>query len=135
MVGRDLYLAIVHGKAEDVVKMEPKLIKTPGVQVKELIEQNIRTNLPDVDLHRYLYACHGKGIDPVMPLLETAGDRIRVKGIALFKRDKYIGKYIPYQDGFRYSKSLVKILSWGVMKSNGRKMIFSDINNVNHGPL
>ncbi|MFE4129245.1 Ger(x)C family spore germination protein [Peribacillus sp. YIM B13482] len=129
MVGRDLYLAIVHGKAEDVVKMEPKLIKTPGVQVKELIEQNIRTNLPDVDLHRYLYACHGKGIDPVMPLLETAGDHIRVKGIALFKRDKYIGKYIPYQDGFLF-KVLSENFKLGSYEIKWKENDFSDINNV-----
>ncbi|MEP9404866.1 Ger(x)C family spore germination protein [Peribacillus frigoritolerans] len=129
MVGRDLYLAVVHGKAEDVVKMEPKLIKTPGVQVKELIEQNIRTNLPDVDLHRYLYACHGKGIDPVLPLLETAGDQIRVKGIALFKKDRYIGKYIPYEDGFLY-KVLSENFKLGSYEIKWKENDFTDINNV-----
>ncbi|MGE7606104.1 Ger(x)C family spore germination protein [Peribacillus frigoritolerans] len=129
MVGRDLYLAVVHGKAEDVVKMEPKLIKTPGVQVKELIEQNIRTNLPDVDLHRYLYACHGKGIDPVLPLLETAGDQIRVRGIALFKKDRYIGKYIPYGDGFLY-KVLSENFKLGSYEIKWKENDFTDINNV-----
>ncbi|MFJ7470503.1 Ger(x)C family spore germination protein [Peribacillus frigoritolerans] len=129
MVGRDLYLAVVHGKAEDVVKMEPKLIKTPGVQVKELIEQNIRTNLPDVDLHRYLYACHGKGIDPVLPLLETAGDQIRVRGIALFKKDHYIGKYIPYGDGFLY-KVLSENFKLGSYEIKWKENDFTDINNV-----
>ncbi|MFJ7994003.1 Ger(x)C family spore germination protein [Peribacillus frigoritolerans] len=129
MVGRDLYLAVVHGKAEDVVKMEPKLIKTPGVQAKELIEQNIRTNLPDVDLHRYLYACHGKGIDPVLPLLETAGDQIRVKGIALFKKDRYIGKYIPYEDGFLY-KVLSENFKLGSYEIKWKQNDFTDINNV-----
>ncbi|MFJ7308632.1 Ger(x)C family spore germination protein [Peribacillus frigoritolerans] len=129
MVGRDLYLAVVHGKAEDVVKMEPKLIKTPGVQVKELIEQNIRTNLPDVDLHRYLYACHGNGIDPVLPLLETAGDQIRVKGIALFKKDRYIGKYIPYEDGFLY-KVLSENFKLGSYEIKWKENDFTDINNV-----
>jgi spore germination protein len=129
MVGRDLYLAVVHGKAEDVVKIEPKLIKTPGVQVKELIEQNIRTNLPDVDLHRYLYACHGKGIDPVLPLLEKAGDQIRVKGIALFKKDRYIGKYIPYEDGFLY-KVLSENFKLGSYEIKWKENDFTDINNV-----
>ena len=129
MVGRDLYLAVVHGKAEDVVKMEPKLIKTPGVQVKELIEQNIRTNLPDVDLHRYLYACHGKGIDPVLPLLETTGDQIRVRGIALFKTDRYIGKYIPYEDGFLY-KVLSENFKLGSYEIKWKENDFTDINNV-----
>ncbi|MBT2615264.1 MULTISPECIES: Ger(x)C family spore germination protein [unclassified Bacillus (in: firmicutes)] len=129
MVGRDLYLAVVHGKAEDVVKIEPKLIKTPGVQVKELIEQNIRTNLPDVDLHRYLYACHGKGIDPVLPLLEKAGDQIRVKGIALFKKDRYIGKYIPYEDGFLY-KVLSENFKLGSYEIKWKENDSTDINNV-----
>ncbi|WP_375090657.1 Ger(x)C family spore germination protein [Peribacillus sp. RS7] len=129
MVGRDLYLAIVHGKAEDVVKMEPKLIKTPGVQVKELIEQNIRTNLPDVDLHRYLYAVHGKGIDPVLPLLETAEDHIQVKGIALFKSDRYIGKYIPYEDGFLF-KVLSENFKLGNYEIKWKENDYTDINNV-----
>ncbi|CAH0304211.1 hypothetical protein SRABI96_04716 [Peribacillus sp. Bi96] len=129
MVGRDLYLAIVHGKAEDLVKMELKLIKTPGVQVKELIEQNIRTNLPDVDLHRYLYACHGKGIDPVLPLLETAEERIRVKGIALFKRDRYIGKYIPYEDGFLF-KVLSENFKLGSYEIKWKENEYTEINNV-----
>ncbi|MGG4264581.1 Ger(x)C family spore germination protein [Peribacillus simplex] len=129
MVGRGLYLAIVHGKAEDVVKIEQKLIKTPGVQVKDLIEQNIRTNLPDVDLHRYLYACHGKGIDPVMPLLETAGDHIRVKGIALFKKDRYIGKYIPYEHGFLF-KVLSENFKLGSYEIKWKENDFTDITNV-----
>ncbi|MBK5443860.1 MULTISPECIES: Ger(x)C family spore germination protein [unclassified Peribacillus] len=129
MVGRNLYLAVVHGRADDVVKIEPKLSKTPGVQVKELIEQNIRTNLPNVDLHHYLYASHGKGIDPVMPLLETAGERVRVKGIALFKKDRYIGKYISYEDGFLF-KVLSENFKLGSYEIKLKDNDFIDINNV-----
>ncbi|AOH57006.1 hypothetical protein ABE28_021885 [Peribacillus muralis] len=129
MVGRDLYLAIVDGKAEDVVRMEPKLVRTPGVQVKELIEQNMRTNLTDVDLHKYLYASHGRGIDPVMPLLEKEGDLIVVKGIALFKKDKYIGQYIPYDDGFLF-KILSENFKLGSYEIKWKDNDYTNINNV-----
>jgi spore germination protein len=97
--------------------------------VKELIEQNVRTNLPDVDLHRYLYACHGNGIDPVLPLLETTGDQIRVRGIALFKKDRYIGKYIPYEEGFLY-KVLSENFKLGSYEIKWKENDFTDINNV-----
>ncbi|MCK1994349.1 Ger(x)C family spore germination protein [Peribacillus muralis] len=129
IVGRDLYLAIVHGKAEDLVKRETKLIKTPGVQVNELIKQNIRTNLPQVDLHTYLYACHGKGIDPTLPLMEVADGRIRIKGIALFKKDKYIGKYIPYEDGFLY-KVLSENFKLGSYEIKWSEKDSTDISNI-----
>ncbi|WP_340372387.1 Ger(x)C family spore germination protein [Peribacillus sp. FSL E2-0218] len=129
MVGRDLFLAIVDGKAEDVVRMEPKMVRTPGVQVKELIEQNMRTNLTDVDLHKYLYASHGNGIDPVMPLLEKADDQIIVKGIALFKRDQYIGKYIPYEDGFLF-KILSENFKLGSYEIKWKENDYTTIDNV-----
>jgi spore germination protein len=99
-IGRDLYLAVVAGKAEDIVKIESKMLKTPGVKTKELIEQNIQTNLPEVNLHNFLNYYYGDNMDPVMPLLEVKHDHMRIKGIALFRDDKYTGKYITYQDGF-----------------------------------
>lgn len=101
-VGRDLYLAVVSGKAEDIVNIESKMLKTPDVKTKELIQQNIQTNLPDINLHSFLYYYYGNNMDPVMPLLEKKQDHIKVKGIALFKDDKYIGKYITYEDGFLF---------------------------------
>lgn len=128
-VGRDIYLAVASGKAEDIVELEAKMTKTPGIKTQELIEQNIQTNLPHTNLHTFLNRYYGDNMDPVIPLLEIKGGHIKVKGIALFRDDKYIGKHISYQDGF-----LFKVLSGkfknGVYEIEVKKDSYVNIQNV-----
>jgi spore germination protein len=64
-----------------------------------------------------------------LPLLETTGDQIRVRGIALFKKDRYIGKYIPYEEGFLY-KVLSENFKLGSYEIKWKENDFTDINNV-----
>lgn len=101
-IGRKLTLAVAEGRAEPLVKLEKKQAESPGVKLKEIITQNHRYNLPDVNLHSFLYSYYGKGRDPVMPLLGEKNGGLEVRGIALFKDDRYTGEYIPYRDGFLF---------------------------------
>lgn len=128
-VGRDLFLAVVSGKAEDIVNIESKMLKTPDVKTKELIQQNTETNLPDTNLHSFLYYYYGNNIDPVMPLLEKKQDHIKVKGIALFKDDKYIGKYITYEDGFLF-KVLFGNFRNGLYEMEMKENSYINIQNI-----
>lgn len=101
-IGRKLILAVAEERAEPLVKLEKKQAGSPGVKLKEVITQNHRSILPDVNLHSFLYSYYGKGRDPVMPLIGEKKGNLEVKGIALFKGDRYTGEYIPYQDGFLF---------------------------------
>ncbi|RFU63826.1 Ger(x)C family spore germination protein [Peribacillus glennii] len=128
-IGRNLYLAVVDGKAEDIVKIESKMLKTPDVKTKELIEQNSQANLPETNLHTFLYYYYGDNMDPVMPLLKQEKDHIRVKGIALFKNDKYIGKHIPYEDGFLF-KMLYGNFKNGIYEIRLKENSYMNIQNI-----
>ncbi|RFU69824.1 Ger(x)C family spore germination protein [Bacillus sp. V59.32b] len=128
-VGRDIYLAVASGKAEDIVNLESKMTQTPGIKTQELIEQNFQTNLPHTNLHSFLNRYYGDNMDPVMPLLEVKGEHLKLKGIALFRDDKYIGKHISYEDGF-----LFKVLSGrfknGVYEIKMKEDSYLNIQNV-----
>ena len=128
-LGRDLYVGIVDGQAEKAVEVESKMTETAGVYTKELIEQNNKIMLPKFNLHSYIYSSHGKGLDPVMPLLEIKGDRIKIKGIALMKNDVYIGEYIPFDEGFLF-KSLYENFKGGAYELKWKKDTYINISSV-----
>ncbi|MDQ0219696.1 Ger(x)C family spore germination protein [Peribacillus cavernae] len=128
-VGRDLYLAVVSGKAEDIINVESKMLKTPGVKTEEIIDHNSKTHLPETSLHSFLYYYSGKNMDPVLPLLEVEQNHIKIKGIALFKDDTYIGKYIKYEDGFLF-KVLLENFKKGVYEARIKEHSYIAIDNI-----
>ncbi|WP_077615960.1 Ger(x)C family spore germination protein [Caenibacillus caldisaponilyticus] len=94
-IGRALNLAIVDGSAGDMLKGQYRSDPLVSIYLSNLIRNNIKRNFPSNDLHDFLYSYYGKGMDPFMPLLERKGDHIKIKGIALFKGDRYVD-YIPF---------------------------------------
>jgi len=49
-------------------------------------------DLPENNLHLFLYNLYSDGKDPYMPIIEKNSENIRIKGVALFKEDKMIGE-------------------------------------------
>src|SRR3954447_339151 len=128
-LGRDLFIGIVEGQADQVVKEEAKMTKTAGVYLKELIEHNTKTNLPENNFHSFFYSSHGKGMDPVVPLLTVKGDKVEIKGIALMKKDVYIGEYIPFNQGILF-KSLYERPKGGSFELKWKENSYINISNV-----
>jgi spore germination protein len=91
-IGRDLYLAIVDGSTRQLLDEHYQLSETPSKYLFLLLKQNMVSSIPKTNLHEFLYAYYGKGMDPHLPLLKKSGNRIRVEGTALLKEDRLKGK-------------------------------------------
>ncbi|WP_129731491.1 Ger(x)C family spore germination protein [Ectobacillus funiculus] len=98
-INKGVYLAIIDGKAYEVLDHKYPINDTTAKYFIELIEQNTRGYIPKMDVHTFMYRYFGKGMDPFMPLLERKEDKVQVKGVALFKKDRYID-YIGFKQAF-----------------------------------
>lgn len=89
---RKIYIAIVDGKAKDILESDFSLDEEKGMFLYHLLDTNIRTgHLPRQTLHDFEYSYLGKGLDPFLPLLKLQqNNRVQISGLALFKDDKYL---------------------------------------------
>lgn len=98
-ISKGVYLAMADGKAYEILDHKYPINDTTSKYLIELIEQNTRGYIPKMDVHTFMYRYFGKGMDPFMPLLERKEDKVQVKGMALFKNDRYID-YIGSKQAF-----------------------------------
>lgn len=98
-IGRQLYIAVVQGKASGVLKGRYSTGTAVPGYLKKMIEQNTERNLPETNLHDFLYAYFGNGIDPFLPLIKKTGDHIEITGLAIFKTNKMVTA-IPFDQSF-----------------------------------
>jgi spore germination protein len=98
-IGRDIFMVVAENSAIDILEGEYSVSETPSKYLTNMLDQNMRSNIPRSSIHLFLYRYHGKGMDPFMPLIEKKGNHIRIKGVALFKGDKYKG-YINIRNAF-----------------------------------
>ncbi|WP_027408362.1 Ger(x)C family spore germination protein [Anoxybacteroides tepidamans] len=104
-VGMRLQLAVAKGDAERLLRITAETTLSDTLYLSNLIEQNIREmNLPNTNLHIFLYNYFGKGRDPFLPYLEKKGNFVKLEGLALFKDGNYVGR-IDLRQSF-----LVKLL-------------------------
>ncbi|ANB60944.1 Ger(x)C family spore germination protein [Anoxybacteroides amylolyticum] len=104
-VGSHLQLAVAKGDAEELLRITAKTTLSDTLYLSNLVEQNIREmNLPNTNLHIFLYNYFGKGRDPFLPYFEKKGDFVKLEGLALFKDGHYVGR-IDLRQSF-----LVKLL-------------------------
>ncbi|MCZ0755483.1 Ger(x)C family spore germination protein [Anoxybacillus sp. J5B_2022] len=92
-VGSHLQLAVAKGDAEELLRITAKMTLSDMLYLSNLVEQNIREmNLPNTNLHIFLYNYFGKGRDPFLPYFEKKGNFVKLEGLALFKDDHYVGR-------------------------------------------
>ncbi|SDW06711.1 Ger(x)C family spore germination protein [Paenibacillus sp. CF384] len=90
---RRMYLAVVDGRAQEVLRKNFSSDQEKGLYLFNLLDMNERANLvPKQNLHEFGYAFLGKGMDPLLPMLRAQEDQIYIAGLALFKDDKYVMK-------------------------------------------
>jgi spore germination protein len=71
-----------------------------GMFLSDLIEHNIKQGmLPKTNLHNFTKAYYSEGKDPFLPYIKLEGKVVSIKGIALFKGDKYVD-YIKEENNF-----------------------------------
>ncbi|TFE27547.1 Ger(x)C family spore germination protein [Cohnella luojiensis] len=88
---RRKYLAIVDGKAKEMLQANFSSDEEKGMFLLNLLDTNVRTGLvPRQNFHEFEYSYLGKGMDPFLPLLKLQNDQVQISGLALFKDDKYV---------------------------------------------
>ncbi|MFS0892291.1 Ger(x)C family spore germination protein [Peribacillus frigoritolerans] len=127
-IGRNIYLGVVDGKVEEMLTKEYVVSETPSRYLSDLLKSNMELNLPKTDLHTFLSSYKEEVKDPIMPLLDVHKDKIRVKGIALFKKDKYKGM-ISREDSFLF-KSINESIENGLLEIKLKDGSFVTIENV-----
>jgi len=91
LTSRRMYLAVVDGKAKEILKANFSSNEEKGMFLYNLIDTNVRNGIvPRQVLHDFEYAYVGKGRDPFLPILSLQNNQIMISGLALFKDDKYV---------------------------------------------
>ncbi|MBB5323905.1 Ger(x)C family germination protein [Anoxybacillus tepidamans] len=92
-VGSHLQLAVAKGDAEELLRITAETTLSDTLYLSNLVEQNIREmNLPNTNLHIFLYNYFGKGRDPFLPYFEKKGNFVKLEGLALFNDGHYVGR-------------------------------------------
>ncbi|SFJ32934.1 spore germination protein [Paenibacillus sp. UNC496MF] len=126
---RRMYLAVVEGKAKDLLKEDFSKKEEKGMFLYRVLDANTRKGaLPSLNLHEFEYALAGKGLDPFLPILQYRHDRIVVSGTALFKKDKYVAS-LDF-DQSRLMKLLLKDMNDGVYEVKLDNGTFLAVENV-----
>ncbi|WP_193743879.1 Ger(x)C family spore germination protein [Halobacillus sp. BAB-2008] len=126
-IGRDVYVGIVDGTAEELIKGTYSETQTTGEYIKSLIRQNTTKYIPTQNLQKFLYAYYSEGMDPSLPLFRRLDGKMELSGYALFRGDKMVYS-IPFQDAF-----ILKMLSQSfndglqAMEYQGARVVMENI--------
>lgn len=98
-IGSRLYLAVVDGKADEVLEKNLGNLGT-GSYLSTLLEHNMRhRELPQSNLHLFMYSYYSEVKDAFLPYVKLTGNKVKIIGIALFDKDKTID-YLNDKDMF-----------------------------------
>ncbi|WP_261132991.1 Ger(x)C family spore germination protein [Bacillus sp. Marseille-Q3570] len=118
-LGREIYLTVVEGEAKDLIEGEYSENERTSRYIGGILDNNIQENFPTTNLHNFIYAYNAEGMDGFMPLLKKSGEHVIIKGIAFFKKGKYVHS-IPFSDSFVF-----KVMKED-FKHGNRKVHFKD---------
>jgi spore germination protein len=105
-IGSNLFLAVVDGKAREVLETDLGNRGT-GAYLSTLLEHNMtRRELPLSNLHLFLYTYYSKVKDSALPYVSLEGEMVNIKGVALFDKNKVVS-YLDDSDMF-FFKALME---------------------------
>ncbi|QWC22209.1 Ger(x)C family spore germination protein [Bacillus haikouensis] len=120
-IGARVMLAVTEGNAGDILQGNYG-IRGNGMFISNLLHQNIkRRELPETNLHIFLFDYYQEGQTPYLPIIkQVSDDTLEVTGIALMDEDKMIDRVAS--DDMFFFKLLVDKLSEGshVVKLGGK---------------
>lgn len=94
-----LSVLVARGRAEDILDVKSKLEKIPAVGISSLLDaQSSTSEAMEVTLKDFICCLMSNTKSPTAPLIERVGEgdeeTLRIAGMAIFKKDKYIGELI-----------------------------------------
>lgn len=106
-------IAVVDGSAKQLLRATNYQTQIPVSRyIQHLILQNSQQNYPSTNLRYFLDNYYGAYMDPFMPLIRKNGDHLEIRGLALFRHDKYVTS-IPQRKMFLF-KMLYEPFNQGV---------------------
>lgn len=107
-IGNSLYVGLLEGNGLELLKGKYSASSNVAIYIKRMLEHNMKTGpLPNDNLYLGTFRYFREGQDSYMPILKKSKDKIKVSGIGLLKKDKYVGK-IDQQDMFVFKGLLEK---------------------------
>ncbi|WP_342538624.1 Ger(x)C family spore germination protein [Sporosarcina sp. FSL K6-1540] len=96
----DIIMAVVEGQTKALLEYQYPDIEDIGEHIYKLVEQNIKSEqVVSSTLHDVAKDYYFMGRDIAMPIIRRDEELIEISGIALFKKDKMIGK-LSIDDSF-----------------------------------
>ncbi|MDM5190413.1 Ger(x)C family spore germination protein [Bacillus sp. DX4.1] len=131
-IGNSLYVGLLEGNGLELLKGKYTTSSNVAIYITKMLEHNMQTgSLPTDNLHLGAFRYYREGQDSYMPILKKSKDKIKITGIGLLKKDKYVGK-IDQQDMFIFKGLLEKHrLDSQEFKSNNGYVL---INNIHSKP-
>jgi spore germination protein len=96
-IGDSVYIAIVKGKVEDVIKNEYKDQPRTSTYFNNLLHPRRPTSFhPFTTIHDFIFSLTDEVSDPIVPYLEIKnGSDIEITGVALFNSGKMVDSITP----------------------------------------
>ncbi|MEK4425668.1 Ger(x)C family spore germination protein [Solibacillus sp. FSL K6-1523] len=99
-ISEGLILAIVEGEARPLLEYQYPNIDEIGEHVYKLLDQNIKSEqVVSSTLHEVAFDYYSIGRDIAIPIIKQDKELVSISGIALFRKDKMIGK-MSVEDSF-----------------------------------
>ncbi|HLN64402.1 MAG TPA: Ger(x)C family spore germination protein [Symbiobacteriaceae bacterium] len=117
-IRRLMWLVVVEGQAEDVVRARPRLEMVPALFLSDMLEDAVKSGrLPFSNFGQFLTQVANKGEQPTAPLLKMAGpDRVSLAGLAVFHEGRMVGRLSPEEAatymqlrGYRRGGELIRL--------------------------
>lgn len=100
-VSANLKLAVFEGKISEFIENQHVKNQDIGMHLSKIIENSIDSEIiPRTNIHLFLQSHYAEGVDPFLPLFAIHNEKVKLKGLALFKGDQMvtsIGETIIYR--------------------------------------
>ena len=98
-VRRDAWLLVNGNRADETLKVAPKLERIPALYLSNMLDNSIKMGkLPKVRVGKFYIALENKGQDGYLPYLTVKSkENIQISGVGYFKSKKLVGHTKPYQ--------------------------------------
>lgn len=102
-IGQRVKITVVEGNAFDVLKQTFPNHLVTGAYINEMLnKEQWASVIPATDLYMFTRDYYDDGIEPSVPIIKLADSHVKVSGIALFQKDRYVAK-INLESGIIFS--------------------------------
>lgn len=99
-VSKNMLLAVVEGRGEDILKMKPENTDNIASYLYTLLRDPKAHSIPATTLHEF-DASQAAGRNPVLPVLKAGGvNQVFISGLAVFKKDRLLARLDLHQSRF-----------------------------------